>query len=64
MNTPDVPAASGEPDPADAAPEESEGRPLNRAARRARAAQAPPSHVGPQTGLPGARPTRSRRRKR
>jgi len=61
-DTPELPEDSGEPDPA--APEVEEGAeaPLNRAARRAKAKKAAPSHVGPQPGwgLPGARAARPR----
>lgn len=62
---PDVPVP-GEPELADAdAPEEApaaEEEPLNRAARRARAKQATPSHVGPRQafGQPASRGGRPR----
>jgi hypothetical protein len=61
--TPEVPEESGEPEPA-ALETEDEGAeaPLNRAARRAKAKKAAPSHVGPQPdwGLPGVRSARPR----
>ena len=60
--TPEVPEESGEPDPV--APEAEEGveAPLNRAARRAKAKNAAPSHVGPQSDWvhPGTRVGRPR----
>jgi hypothetical protein len=43
------PAAAAEPDPATEADEES--APLNRAARRAKARKADPTHVGPRADL-------------
>jgi len=61
--TPEVPEESGEPDPVALETEDEEAEaPLNRAARRAKAKKAAPSHVGPQPGwgLPGVRSARPR----
>jgi hypothetical protein len=61
-DTPELPEDSGEPDPAAAEAEEGTEAPLNRAARRAKAKKAAPSHVGPQAegAYPGTRAGRPR----
>lgn len=61
-----TPSGSPEPEPAEQGPPDVEPAPLNRAARRAKAGHAEPTHVGPRADLArrvrGGRPRAKRRR--